>query len=104
MFGAYSIGKERVFMEVARQLREPVCVSKAKMKLMSCFNWPLEIMVTLCSPCHCALARCDVVTGRHDRDSVVCTVCVSSVFDNNRPIGVKVSRAGCFAVTVSNRG
>ncbi len=45
LFGTYSIGKERVFMEVARALREPVFVSKAKLKLMSTFGWPLELMV-----------------------------------------------------------
>ena len=47
LFGAYSIGKERVFMEVARVLREPVCVSKGKLKLVTCFGWPLEVMVSV---------------------------------------------------------
>lgn len=42
LFGSYSIGKERLFMEVATKFQQKVCVSKDKMKIMSTFGWPEE--------------------------------------------------------------
>jgi hypothetical protein len=53
LFGTYSIGKERLFMEVARALNEPVFVSKSKLKLMSCFGWSPSLMVRLRLPLRC---------------------------------------------------
>ncbi|TMW60372.1 hypothetical protein Poli38472_000414 [Pythium oligandrum] len=40
LFGSYSIGKERLFMEAARKWQRKVCVSKAKYKMISTFGWP----------------------------------------------------------------
>jgi DNA cross-link repair 1A protein len=45
LFGTYSVGKEKIFMEVARALNEPVCVSSHKFRLISAFGWPQHIMV-----------------------------------------------------------
>ncbi|KAF1329787.1 DNA cross-link repair protein, partial [Globisporangium splendens] len=39
LFGSYSIGKERLFMEVAAKYERKVCVSKAKLKFISTFGW-----------------------------------------------------------------
>ncbi|GAB9466150.1 hypothetical protein Gpo141_00003532 [Globisporangium polare] len=40
LFGSYSIGKERLFMEVAAKHGRKVCVSKAKLKFIRTFGWP----------------------------------------------------------------
>lgn len=40
LFGSYSLGKERLFMEVAAKFQRKVCVSKAKMGVISTFGWP----------------------------------------------------------------
>ena len=42
MFGAYSIGKERVFMAAAAELKMKVYVDKARWKTMLCYDWPME--------------------------------------------------------------
>ncbi|TYZ61614.1 hypothetical protein PybrP1_008394 [[Pythium] brassicae (nom. inval.)] len=39
LFGSYSIGKERLFMEVAATYQRKVCVSKAKLKFLANFGW-----------------------------------------------------------------
>ncbi|KAG1692860.1 hypothetical protein DVH05_024149 [Phytophthora capsici] len=44
LFGSYTIGKERLFMEVARKFQMKVCVSKAKLKIIETFSWPAEDM------------------------------------------------------------
>jgi DNA cross-link repair 1A protein len=45
LFGSYAIGKERLFMEVARVFNKKIVVSKSKLDLISCFNWPKKDMV-----------------------------------------------------------
>ncbi|ETV73710.1 hypothetical protein, variant 1 [Aphanomyces astaci] len=49
LFGSYSIGKERLFMDIARHLQRKVYVERSKYSLLSCFDWPDEdmAMVTL---------------------------------------------------------
>uniref|UniRef100_K3W9S1 DNA repair metallo-beta-lactamase domain-containing protein n=1 Tax=Globisporangium ultimum (strain ATCC 200006 / CBS 805.95 / DAOM BR144) TaxID=431595 RepID=K3W9S1_GLOUD len=47
LFGSYSIGKERLFMEVAAKYARKVCVSKAKLKFISTFGWPEDQMKLL---------------------------------------------------------
>jgi DNA cross-link repair 1A protein len=56
LFGTYSVGKEKIFMEVARALNEPVCVSAYKFRLISAFGWPPHIMVRQlsCDRCYAA--------------------------------------------------
>lgn len=44
LFGSYSIGKERLFMEVATAYQRKVCVSKAKLKFLAHFGWPADQM------------------------------------------------------------
>ncbi|RLN92752.1 hypothetical protein BBJ28_00014121 [Nothophytophthora sp. Chile5] len=44
LFGSYSLGKERLFMEIARKFQQKVCVSKAKFKIISTFGWPADEM------------------------------------------------------------
>ncbi|KAL3657275.1 hypothetical protein V7S43_017783 [Phytophthora oleae] len=44
LFGSYTIGKERLFMEVARKFQIKVCVSKTKLKIIETFGWPAEEM------------------------------------------------------------
>lgn len=40
LFGSYSLGKERLFMEVAAKFQRKVCVSKAKLRAIQTFGWP----------------------------------------------------------------
>lgn len=47
LFGSYTIGKERLFMEIARKYQQKVCVSKAKMRIIETFSWPREEMQLL---------------------------------------------------------
>ncbi|CAH0473796.1 unnamed protein product [Peronospora belbahrii] len=47
LFGSYTIGKERMFMEIARKFRKKVCVSKAKLRIIETFDWPAEDMQLL---------------------------------------------------------
>ncbi|XP_024963152.1 DNA cross-link repair protein SNM1 [Cynara cardunculus var. scolymus] len=44
LIGSYTIGKERLFMEVARVLRKKVYVTAAKMRLLECLGMPKEDM------------------------------------------------------------
>ncbi|KAG2762757.1 hypothetical protein JG687_00001479 [Phytophthora cactorum] len=44
LFGSYTIGKERLFMEIARKFQKKVCVSKAKLNIIETFGWPAEAM------------------------------------------------------------
>ncbi|OQS03885.1 DNA cross-link repair protein [Thraustotheca clavata] len=39
LVGSYSIGKERLFMDVAKHLNCKVFVERAKLSLLSCFEW-----------------------------------------------------------------
>ncbi|CCI41613.1 unnamed protein product [Albugo candida] len=39
IFGTYTIGKERVFMEVAKHFGKKMCVSKEKFRVLSCYGW-----------------------------------------------------------------
>ena len=39
LFGAYSIGKERVWLEVAKDLDRKVCVDAARYRAIECFGW-----------------------------------------------------------------
>lgn len=47
LFGSYSIGKERLFMEVAAKYQRKVCVSKAKLKFIATFGWADDQMKLL---------------------------------------------------------
>ncbi|OQR82672.1 DNA cross-link repair protein [Achlya hypogyna] len=40
LVGSYSIGKERLFMDVAAHLECKVYVERSKLSLLSCFEWP----------------------------------------------------------------
>ncbi|KAK9060596.1 hypothetical protein SSX86_021302 [Deinandra increscens subsp. villosa] len=44
LIGSYTIGKERVFMEVARVLRKKIYVTAAKMRVLECLGMPKEDM------------------------------------------------------------
>ncbi|XP_059644154.1 uncharacterized protein LOC132285934 [Cornus florida] len=44
LIGSYTIGKERLFLEVARVLRKKVYVTAAKMRLLECLGLPKEDM------------------------------------------------------------
>jgi DNA ligase 1 len=43
MIPAYNIGKEKVFVEVARRCGQPVCVTAAKMALLKLQDWPWDL-------------------------------------------------------------
>ena len=43
MISAYNIGKEKVFVEVARRCKQPVCVTAAKMELLRLQDWPWDL-------------------------------------------------------------
>lgn len=45
IFGTYTIGKERVFMEVAKHFGKKMCVSKEKLRVLSCYGWDENNMV-----------------------------------------------------------
>ncbi|KAL4140141.1 hypothetical protein PRNP1_015212 [Phytophthora ramorum] len=47
LFGSYTIGKERLFMEIARKFQKKVCVSNTKLKIIETFGWPVEAMKLL---------------------------------------------------------
>lgn len=40
LFGSYSVGKERLFMEVATRYQRKVCISRAKLKMIQTYGWP----------------------------------------------------------------
>jgi DNA cross-link repair 1A protein len=42
VFGAYAIGKERVFMAVAQELNAKVFVDTTRWKSMCCYDWSME--------------------------------------------------------------
>ncbi|XP_071742072.1 uncharacterized protein [Rutidosis leptorrhynchoides] len=44
LIGSYTIGKERLFMEVARVLRKKIYVNAAKMRVLECLGMPKEDM------------------------------------------------------------
>ncbi|XP_076887323.1 uncharacterized protein LOC143537431 [Bidens hawaiensis] len=44
LIGSYTIGKERVFMEVARVLKKKIYVTAAKMRVLECLGMPKEDM------------------------------------------------------------
>ncbi|GAQ80301.1 putative Sterile alpha motifdomain-containing protein [Klebsormidium nitens] len=47
LIGAYTIGKERVFLEVARELNTKVYVGAARRKVLACLDLPAEDMARL---------------------------------------------------------
>ncbi|EEY69548.1 DNA cross-link repair protein, putative [Phytophthora infestans T30-4] len=47
LFGSYTIGKERLFMEIARKFQKKVCVSKTKLKIIETFGWHSQEMKLL---------------------------------------------------------
>ncbi|GLJ10351.1 hypothetical protein SUGI_0126660 [Cryptomeria japonica] len=49
LIGTYTIGKERIFLEVARVLRKKVYVGAAKLRLLGCLGLPAEDMQWLTS-------------------------------------------------------
>ncbi|XP_057957745.1 uncharacterized protein LOC131150797 isoform X2 [Malania oleifera] len=49
LIGSYTIGKERLFLEVARVLRKKVYVTAAKMRLLECLGLPEEDLQWLTS-------------------------------------------------------
>lgn len=62
LFGSYSLGKERLFMEVAAKFHRKVCVSKAKMRVISTFGWPerqLRLLTTEAGATKCVSSRTD---------------------------------------------
>jgi DNA cross-link repair 1A protein len=42
LFGSYAIGKERVFLQVARELNVPIHVERTKMRLLECMQLPCD--------------------------------------------------------------
>ncbi|KAF8088286.1 hypothetical protein N665_0546s0018 [Sinapis alba] len=44
LIGSYTIGKERLFLEVARVLREKIYINSAKLKLLECLGFSKEDM------------------------------------------------------------
>ncbi|KAF2601338.1 hypothetical protein F2Q70_00028873 [Brassica cretica] len=44
LIGSYTIGKERLFLEVARVLREKIYINPAKLKLLECLGFSKEDM------------------------------------------------------------
>ncbi|EXB74918.1 DNA cross-link repair 1A protein [Morus notabilis] len=44
LIGSYTIGKERLFLEVARVLRKKVYVNAAKLRILNCLGFPQEDM------------------------------------------------------------
>ena len=42
LFGSYSIGKERVFLQVSRELGVPIHVERQKMRLLECMSLPTD--------------------------------------------------------------
>eukprot|EP00897_Mesotaenium_endlicherianum_P004659 jgi/Mesen1/4220/ME000219S03352 len=60
--GAYSIGKERVFLAVAQALDVKICVDKRRQRILSSLDWPeLAERLTLdgtCTPLHVLPLRC----------------------------------------------
>ncbi|CAL5219226.1 g1019 [Coccomyxa viridis] len=55
LFGSYTIGKERLFLEVARILKRKVYVSVAKRKIMEALNLPAEYKALLTTDDRAAL-------------------------------------------------
>lgn len=47
LFGAYTIGKERIYLSVAERLDCKVYVDKPRYKILSALNWPRERMARL---------------------------------------------------------
>lgn len=47
LFGSYTIGKERLYLEIARKIQQKVCVSRTKQKIIESFGWPAETMQLL---------------------------------------------------------
>jgi hypothetical protein len=43
MISSYNIGKEKVFLEVARRARRPVAVTAAKMAILRLEDWPWDV-------------------------------------------------------------
>lgn len=53
MLSAYTIGKEKIFVEVARRTGLPVCVTAAKMAVMQLLEWTFDLpfdRVFTCEP------------------------------------------------------
>lgn len=44
LFGAYTIGKERMYLSVAERFGLKVCVDSARYRILSTLNWPKERM------------------------------------------------------------
>jgi DNA cross-link repair 1A protein len=47
IFGAYTIGKERIYLAVAEQLGLKIYVDNTRFKILSAFQWPKERMALL---------------------------------------------------------
>lgn len=43
MLSSYTIGKEKIFMEIARRCKVPICVTQAKMDVMKLLPWPADL-------------------------------------------------------------
>lgn len=44
LFGAYSIGKERIYMSAAKHFKKKICVDSRRLKMIKAFNWPDDEM------------------------------------------------------------
>ena len=44
LFGSYTIGKEKIYLSVAEQLKQKVYVEKRRFKILSSLEWPKERM------------------------------------------------------------
>jgi DNA cross-link repair 1A protein len=65
LFGSYSIGKERVFLEVGRELGVRIGVERSKARLLECMQLPQEDLAVLTASL--ASTRWRVVTMGHLR-------------------------------------
>lgn len=43
MLTSYTIGKEKLFVEIARRCRVSICVSSAKLEVMRLLPWPEDV-------------------------------------------------------------
>lgn len=109
MFGSYTIGKERLFMAVARALNEQVYVEPAKLRTLSLLGWDLsELSVLTTDP---TASRIHVVPmgyltlGRlHDRLKVMRAAAAGAGGGSMSQNGTTSSNAGSRTAGAPARG